>query len=131
MPSRLEWSERTLDDCDYPWYGTASSADTLQQGDFIERCPLVTPIVSPENEITKESNIEVRIRRYNVIVLSQSCDIQFKKIDSVVLCPQVPLTTFQDANPYFRGEDGFEELKNGHTVGFHLLNKSSIIGFER
>jgi hypothetical protein len=30
-----------------------------------------------------------------------------------------------------KGEDGFNELSGGNTVGYHLPNKSDIIGFER
>lgn len=116
---------------DYPWYSTAQSADTLQQGDIIERCPIATSIISPANEITRESDIDVKVKINNVIVLSQSSDLKNAKIDAVVICPCVPLTVFQEANLDFKNEDKLKELSRGYVVGYHLLNKSDIISYER
>jgi hypothetical protein len=117
---------------DYPWYDVVTSSDDLQQGDFIENCLFFPP---PEDiplfEIVDESDIEVKPKRFNVIVLSQSCDIKFKKIRFIVVCPYWSLSSFQKENPYYGGEDGFEELRRGNTVGYRLLSKCDIPQFKR
>ena len=67
---------------DYPWYEFVDGTIEIQQGERIENCPIVIP---PTN--ISEEDIEVEIREYNVVALSQSCDLENDKIDTVLVAP--------------------------------------------
>ena len=66
----------------YPWYGVVEAKDKLEQGDFIVNCPIIIPPNKIEENI-KECTVEVK--EYDVIVISQSCDLMYSKIEMVSL----------------------------------------------
>jgi len=68
---------------DYPWYKIVEGDECLNQGDFVNECP----IIIPPSEMQEGEECDVRILNYNVIIMSQSCDLENKKIDLVLLCP--------------------------------------------
>jgi hypothetical protein len=109
----------------YPWYEIVDGSEDLSQGDFIKECPIATP----PSDISGEE-AEVRIKNYDVVVMSQSCDLVQDKIDLVLVCPVWPLTEFGEKNTYYRGTEGKEALRRGYLPGYHLLNKCEINGFE-
>lgn len=82
------------------WY-TVVEGRELQQGDIIERCPVVLPAALPcpptQEALAAEGAVEYEISLKRAVVLSQSCDLvegQGKqKINHVVLCP---VTTFDE-----------------------------------
>ncbi len=94
------------------------------QGDFVKECP----VVIPPTEISDK--IEVRVLNYNVVVMSQSCDLALEKLDLVLVCPVWTLTEFGEQKSYYQGKDGKEALRRGHLPGYHLLNKCEINGFK-
>jgi hypothetical protein len=57
----------------YPWYEVVENDGSLQQGDFLESCPVVVPLFIPDSS-TQE--LEAEILEYNVVVMSQSCDLE-------------------------------------------------------
>lgn len=109
---------------EYPWYEIVDGNEDLLQGDFIKECP----IVIPPSEISDK--VEVRVINYNVVVMSQSCDLVQEKIDLVLVCPVWPLTEFGENNPYYRDKEGKEALRRGYLPGYHLLNECEIDRFQ-
>lgn len=109
---------------EYPWYDIVDSDEDLLQGDFIKECP----VVIPPSEISSE--VEVRVINYNVVVMSQSCDLVQRNIDLVLVCPVWPLSEFEYRSEFFKTKKGKEALRKGNTPGYHLLNKCEIKGFE-
>jgi len=109
---------------EYPWYEVVSRDDDLMQGDFIRDCP----VVIPPSEISDE--IEVKIMNYNVVVMSQSCDLVQRKLDLVLVCPIWPLSEFEKRSDFFKSREGKEALRRGNVPGYHLLNKCEIEGFK-
>jgi len=110
---------------DYPWYEVVSAEDDLMQGDFIEDCP----VVIPPSEIY--DNVEVRIISYDVVIMSQSCDLVQRKLDLVLICPIWPISEFEKRSDFFKSRKGKETLRQGNVPGYHLLNKCKINGFEK
>ena len=107
----------------YPWYAVVED-ETLEQGDFFYNCPVIIPISQGEaGQLDAEEVI------YNVIVLSQSCDLESKKIDLVLVCPFYPIQEFRQRSDYFKSSAGLEALKRGNAPGYHLLNRVDIGGF--
>ena len=109
---------------EYPWYEVVSRDDDLMQGDFIRDCP----VVIPPSEISDE--IEVKIMNYNVVVMSQSCDLVQRKLDLVLVCPIWPLSDFEKRSDFFKSKEGKEALRRGNVPGYHLLNKCEIEEFK-
>jgi hypothetical protein len=109
---------------EYPWYEVVSEENDLMQGDFIKDCP----VVIPPSEISDD--IEVRIINYDVIIMSQSCDLVQRELDLVLVCPIWPLSEFEKRSDFFKSKKGKEVLRQGNVPGYHLLNKCKIDGFE-
>ena len=109
---------------EYPWYDIIDRNEDLLQGDFIKECP----VVIPPSEISGE--VEVRIINYNVVVISQSCDLVQRKIDLVLVCPVWPLSEFENRSEFFKTKKGKEALRQGNVPGYHLLNKCETNGFK-
>ena len=108
---------------EYPWYEVADD-DKIMQGDFIPECP----IIIPPSEISEQKEFDAIIRNYNVIIMSQSCDIENDKIDLVLLCPVWPLEEMEK-NDFIKSSKGKEELRRGNFTGYHLLNKCELENF--
>jgi len=108
----------------YQWYDIVKGDDDLMQGDFIRDCP----VVIPPSEISDE--IDVKIINYNVVVMSQSCDLVQRKLDLVLVCPIWPLSDFEKRSDFFKSKEGKEALRRGNVPGYHLLNKCEIEEFK-
>lgn len=82
------------------WYEAVPAEAPLTQGDIALKCPLVgwasdRPI--PEgalNEATLTAPIEAR--EVDVIILTQSCDLEQNKVDNVILCPFGDLPAYKE-----------------------------------
>lgn len=108
---------------EYPWYKIISDSETLMQGDFLWNCP----VIAPSEEISE--SVEVTVKCYNVIVMSQSCDLQHAKLDLVLVCPFWLLREVGAQNSFYKGAKGKEALRRGNIPGYHLLNKCSLKHF--
>jgi hypothetical protein len=111
---------------EYPWFEVADGSDDLLQGDFIKDCP----VIIPPSEMSKDEVIDARVVEYNVVVMSQSCDLAQGKLDLVLVCPIWPLGAFEEMYPDYRNDKVKEALRRGNLPGYHLLNKCKIDGFE-
>ncbi|MHA1579508.1 MAG: hypothetical protein ACTSUQ_07765 [Candidatus Freyarchaeota archaeon] len=109
---------------EYPWYDIVNGEEEIMQADFISDCPIVVPPL----EVSEKVNFE--IINYDVVVMSQSCDLVQRKIDLVLVCPVWPLGEFEKRSDFFRSKKGKEALRQGNVPGYHLLNKCDLKGFE-
>lgn len=100
---------------EYPWYGWTEGTD-LQQGDLIRDCPLAQLSESVETLRTK----------YDVVILSQSCDLANDKLKLAQVCPYWTLDELSAKTEFFRGKRGREELRRGNLPGYHLLNQYEL-----
>ncbi|MCC7307397.1 MAG: hypothetical protein IT173_07515 [Acidobacteria bacterium] len=108
---------------DYPWYGVAAWSD-LQQGDIFLECPVLVPT----EELTPllidiagdtEDKSPVDVQTFNLIVMSQSCDLAHDKVDQVLLC------AIFDA-PSEKGP--MKELRRDQRPSQHLIEKCELEG---
>jgi hypothetical protein len=83
------------------WYEIINSDYSLTQGDIISDCPLVSwkaEEVSLEGkgheEVLKAST---EVISADVIILSQSCDLENQKIRNVILCPHLDIDEYKQA----------------------------------
>lgn len=112
----------------YPWYEVVDGDEPLLQGDFLRNCPVIIPPETYEGD----SDVTTEIQEYNVIVMSQSCDLMKGDIDLVLVCPFWPLTQFQNecSDGFYKSAKGKEAIRRGYAPGYHLLNKCAIEEFE-
>jgi len=95
------------------------------QGDFIKNCPIITP---PEN-LTGDT-IDATISEYDVIIMTQSCDLSHDKIELVLVCPYYSIDIWGEAKDFFKTDKGKEALRRGYLPAYHLLNKCDIPQFD-
>lgn len=99
--------------------------DLLLQGDFIQACPVVVPPT-----VIEQGKVAADVVEYNVVVMSQSCDLAQRKLSLVLVCPVWPLGDFEKSNDFFKSRKGKEALRQGSVPGYHLLNQCELDGFE-
>ena len=102
----------------YPWYEWVSGS-AIEQGDLLLDFPILVmdqPI--REAEGTADARGEIR----NVIVMSQTCDIQWRKVKHLVLCPCYEFREFAGQAKKW-GKKECQDLLRGNLPGYHLMNE--------
>jgi hypothetical protein len=105
----------------------------LQQGDVLFECPYVYPFF-------KDSKLDVYSEPWDIIILGHSCDIEWNKVDLLIVCPIWQLNEYfkscanrlktdkkyfseftnpQDFKDYIKGI--FRDANNGRRIGFTML----------
>ncbi|WP_366923609.1 hypothetical protein MFMK1_000512 [Metallumcola ferriviriculae] len=105
---------------EYPWYMMVKGS-SIEQGDIIRDCPVIKPNI----EVLSGENTKVTAEEYDVVVMSQSCDLQQRKVELVLLCPIFSLDEIID---YYGGNSKErrkrkEAIKKGQIHHQHLLHK--------
>ena len=110
---------------DYKWYDDVLPNSPIEQGDIIENCKILVPNELHYQAIleNKENEVPLDIIEINSIILSQSCDIQNEKIDSVIVCPIWSLRKFIEKGGWFNSSTAREDLRQGKFPEYHLLQK--------
>lgn len=112
----------------YPWYEIINGRHILQ-GDILESFEVLFPT---ESNISDEKKVKIKAEIYDVVVVSQSCDIEECKIDLVLLCPLTDIDTFKNSAPdFFKGKSGLNQIRQGVIPGLHMIAECNIQGFER
>lgn len=98
------------------------SGNSLAQGDWLTGC--LVPEFEPTFGTNKEVP-EVQVRKSDLIVMTQSCDLENRKVSFVALCPINSLDTFEKQNPSFKKKGEWEQVRRGRVEGLHLLGSPS------
>lgn len=96
--------------------------NSLRQGDYIPECnvPLCTfPSGSDQSSGNLVWDVEMKVK--DLIVLTQSCDLENKKAQFVALCPIYSVSDFESANPSFAQKGRWNEVRRGRVEGLYLL----------
>lgn len=119
----------------YPWYESVES-DSLEQGDFIDSCQVIIPRYIPIDMVEESMRavsasyqIESDTITYNVIIVSQSCDLDNAKVDYVLVCPRWSYTEVVKHNPKFGKKDAFERIKQGKEYRYCMLGECDLPDF--
>jgi hypothetical protein len=111
----------------YPWYESAPADEALEQGDFIDNLPVLVP---PTSRLSP-GDVEVDVVEYDVIVLSQTCDLANDKVEQILVAPVYGLTTWCDTYVKFKHQAEKEKLRQGNYIGLHLLDHCTLEGFRQ
>lgn len=122
----------------YAWYTSASSDTPITQGDIVFKCPV--PIIDVKREYPF---FTVKGNHFDVIVVTQACDLEQQKVNEVTLCPIEGLSSVVKGlmDKEFQEKDGYDylsltnkerkkkeqfitEIKKGSYRDLHLLNKN-------
>lgn len=118
-----------------PWYEIVSSQD-LEQGDFIAQCSVIVPTWIGSEEVREDQyNVLGETQTYNVIIMTQSCDLVNDKVPMVLVCP------YFSVDDYFSEENfpgatrkqiagQLNDMRRGFRPGFHIMDKCDIPGHE-
>jgi hypothetical protein len=126
-------SSQADDAAEYPWYWVVSASDPLEQGDFLDNFPILLLEVEAFVSLGQQASepVDAKSRDFNVVVLSQSCDLRgCQDEDQVILCPRWDYTEMAKLHSSHRGKDGWNKLRNGRLVHSHLLSRCTIEGHE-
>lgn len=120
---------------EYPWYEVVNEP-SLEQGDLFDRCPILIPqVVKPESvevpeSVGREIDLAGEVRDFNIVVMSQSCDLVNDKLTYVMVCAHWSLDEIGQENDYLKSRKGKEELRRGNIPGYHLLASCEVPGME-
>lgn len=78
-------SDNSNDELVFEWYGVIGADKELKQGDIIRDFPIMLPpqgIVELLDDLSEvEIDSPIPVEKYNVILLTQSCDIPKLEVD--------------------------------------------------
>jgi hypothetical protein len=96
---------------------------TLRQGDYLPGCIVPLPIFDPTTfgKNYETQDIEIEVNEYDLIILTQSCDLDNRKVSQVLLCPIYSISEYEIANPAFAKKGKWNEVLRGRIEGLHLL----------
>lgn len=116
----------------YEWYGVIEGSATLQQGDLFPSVP-VPHLISPE-DAEMGTDPKSFIRDFDLIVMSQSCDLEHCKTEMILFCPYTTLSSYIEDNLAGKKNEEklseMEKLRKGLKIGYHLLNCCDLPSFE-
>jgi hypothetical protein len=110
----------------YPWYEIVPADDGLQQGDIIRDCPVIQP---PRGvDLFAGLSTEPIVFLYDVVILSQSCDLVNGKLDIVLVSPIIPIEEFRQSHPDLRNPRMLDRVRQGDLPGYHMLRECDLEG---
>lgn len=98
------------------------STDKLAQGDFLPACSV--PIVPPDFK-ADAGPAKVRIDVIDLIVMTQSCDLENNKATLVACCPIHSILRFEEFTPALKKSGEWERVRQGRVEGLHLLGSTT------
>jgi hypothetical protein len=95
---------------------------SLAQGDLIPTCAV--PVIRPDFDQASKSTstpTPVDVQEFDLIIMTQSCDLENGKAPLVACCPIHTLREFESANIDFAKVGQWERVRQGRVEGLHLL----------
>jgi len=122
---------------EYPWYALVEESEELEQGDFIDDFEVLIPTYIPTEtkagmSDTPKYQTKGISRNYNVVIVSQSCDLDNGKLEYVLMCPRVSyseyLELYKSSNPK-NVVNNLEYIRQGRQHKYCMLNQCNLPSF--
>ena len=112
---------------DAGWYEVAQGR-TLLQGDLLSACPVLVLTGESKWPILPGSSVPAEVREVDLIVMTQSCDLENEKVADVLLAqvfpwPMTVKVEVQKGNRFIRSSQFRKQLVAGNVPGLSLLCK--------
>lgn len=120
------------------WYEEVGAETSLMQGDVIVDCPVLqwkTDVsVSADSKLEEVLEASVDAVAADVVVMTQACDLEQRRVQNVLLCPAIELSKYKKAwTALLKAEKGkepsvddwrrmFNDVKNGYRWNLAVLN---------
>ena len=108
------------------WYETLDQSDVLYQGDFLEDC--LAPIILSELplEAAENQEIDVDLQRVNLVILTQTCDLEHNHVANILLAEYFPWDAMVErevarGNDAIKGTQYKKLLSEGGITNLFLL----------
>lgn len=104
-------------------YWEAVNGERLAQGDMLPACsvPVIPPnFDSQSTDAGAPSQLEVH--EYDLIIMTQSCDLEHNKAPLVACCPIHTILDFEKVSPAFCKVGEWDRVRQGRVEGLHLLS---------
>lgn len=110
---------------DFPWYAVVTGED-LQQGDLISGCRIVIP---PKDllDASEKDVLPSETLTYDVVVLTQSCDLTLGKTDYVIVCPHWDLAEVKKDNAALAKSGTAEMIRKRQMPRYALLSRETLL----
>ncbi|MBX7135702.1 MAG: hypothetical protein K1X67_23790 [Fimbriimonadaceae bacterium] len=102
------------------WQGV--NGEAVFQGDWLPGCRI--PVFQIKSGTT-DLDDTVKLDKSDLIVVTQSCDLEQGKVHLVALCPIYSLPEFEAINEAFKKAGRWEEVRKGRFEGLHMLASPS------
>lgn len=96
-----------------------ATGESLAQGDYLLKCPVP---VFPDDYGQTDGNSAVGVRNVDLIVVTQSCDLENNKVNLVAMCPIWTITELETIDAKYGKPDRLEEIRKGKIEGLHMLS---------
>jgi hypothetical protein len=107
---------------DYPWYEVVRDNE-LEQGDLLLGCPVITP--SPNLSFPLPSDeVPAFILTFDIVIMTQSCDLANKKVTDVIVCPHWDLKAAGKSDPALAKKGAPKEIQSGRRPRYSMLGPS-------
>jgi len=109
------------------WYDIIDEDVNVTQGDIILNCPVIFP---PSEISNNPDEIIASPQEYHdVIVMTQACDIEQGKVESVVVCPIVNLDIILAEYSFNNRKEKINfknKIRKGFVLHYYLLNECEL-----
>lgn len=92
----------------------------LAQGDLFPDC-LVPVFAAPSIDQPSGDSQEVVVLTQRLIVVTQSCDLENRKVQFVALCPIHTLDEYATEQPQFQKAKNWEPVRKGQRPSLHMM----------
>lgn len=121
-----------MTDNDLIWYEIIEDNQILQ-GDFLDKVPIPIPPIDiievPGSDVGFEFKGKFKVETFNIVVMSQSCDLdQLEDDHEVLLCHRYDFSSAYEAKTQKSRNDWGMYAKRKNTSPY-LLNKCELEGF--
>jgi hypothetical protein len=106
----------------YPWYEVVDG-EQLEQGDLLSACPVLIPSL-PEVQAVEGAMIASEVLTYDVVIMTQSCDLVNDKTTEVILCPHWDLSDAGNVEPSLATKDARNAIIKGYRHRYTMLAAS-------
>jgi hypothetical protein len=104
------------------WYEVVATG-SLAQGDVLPGCPV--PCVEVASfPIVEGAQLDVPVRDLDLVVMSQSCDLENGKIEDVLLAEVVSYAEVKKSVEFLRSTNARRSIVQGNLTGYSLMQKA-------
>jgi hypothetical protein len=97
------------------------NGSNLNQGDRLDA--IAVPLIRDAfPALDQDGNVPLDVQTLDVIILTQSCDLETEKVSSVVVAAIFSVEKFEGVDPSFRNSGKWKDVSRGRIEGLHLLH---------